>query len=117
MLFRSVADAPLGEAFVAGRGSLELQISVVERPDPVVAAWAEHADGAATALKRYNRVRLGDLKAARDAMAAVAGRERPLLTERVALTWCFISERVTRIELALPAWESAQSGRVTGMTC
>ncbi len=39
----------------------------------VVAAWAGHADGGATALKHYIRVRPGDLEAARDAIAALLG--------------------------------------------
>ena len=39
-----------------------------------VAAWAGHADGGATALKHYIRVRPGDLEAARDAIAALPGR-------------------------------------------
>jgi hypothetical protein len=43
-------------------------------PIAVVAAWAGHADGGATALKHYIRVRPGDLEAARDAIAALLGR-------------------------------------------
>jgi hypothetical protein len=42
-------------------------------PIAVVAAWAGHADGGATALKHYIRVRPGDLEAARDAIAALLG--------------------------------------------
>jgi hypothetical protein len=42
-------------------------------PIAVVAAWAGHADGGATALKHYLRVRPGDLEAARDAIAALLG--------------------------------------------
>jgi hypothetical protein len=39
----------------------------------VVAAWAGHADGGATALKHYIRTRPGDLEAARDAIGALLG--------------------------------------------
>jgi integrase len=42
-------------------------------PIAVVAAWAGHADGGATALKHYIRVRPGDLESARDAIAALLG--------------------------------------------
>jgi integrase len=42
-------------------------------PIAVVAVWAGHADGGATALKQYIRVRPGDLEAARDAIAALLG--------------------------------------------
>jgi hypothetical protein len=42
-------------------------------PIAVVAAWAGHADGGATALKHYIRVQPGDLEAARDAIAALLG--------------------------------------------
>ncbi len=36
-----LADAALGRPLVVGRGSLDLELSVVERPDPAVAAWAD----------------------------------------------------------------------------
>ena len=39
--WQPLADAPLGKPAVAGRGSLDLELSVVERPDPVVAAWVD----------------------------------------------------------------------------
>ncbi|MGO9334392.1 MAG: GNAT family N-acetyltransferase [Acidimicrobiales bacterium] len=39
--WQPLADAALGKPVVAGRGSLDLELSVVERPDPVVAAWAD----------------------------------------------------------------------------
>ena len=39
--WQPLADAALGKPMVAGRGSLDLELSVVERPDPVVAAWAD----------------------------------------------------------------------------
>ena len=39
--WRPLADAPLGKPAVAGRGSLDLELSVVERPDPVVTAWVD----------------------------------------------------------------------------
>jgi GNAT superfamily N-acetyltransferase len=39
--WRPMADAALGRSMVAGRGSLELELSVVERPDPVVSAWVD----------------------------------------------------------------------------
>ena len=39
----------------------------------IVAAWAGHADGGATALKHYIRVHPGDLEAARDAIATLLG--------------------------------------------
>jgi integrase len=42
-------------------------------PIAVVAAWAGHADGGATALKHYVRTRPGDPEAAPDAIAALLG--------------------------------------------
>lgn len=39
--WRPLADTPLGRPAVVGRGSLDLELSVVERPDPLVAAWAD----------------------------------------------------------------------------
>jgi 2'-5' RNA ligase len=36
-----MADAALGRAMVAGRGSLDLELFIVERPDPLVAAWVD----------------------------------------------------------------------------
>jgi len=42
-------------------------------PIAIVAAWAGHADGGATALKHYIRTRPGDLDAARDAIAELLG--------------------------------------------
>ena len=48
--WHALADAELGRPVVAGRGSLDLELSVVERPDPVVAAlvneqWAAYSRG------------------------------------------------------------------------
>ena len=39
--WQPLADIPLGKPAVAGRGSLDLELSVVERPDPVVTAWVD----------------------------------------------------------------------------
>jgi len=39
--WQPLADTPLGKPAVAGRGSLDLELSVVERPDPVVTAWVD----------------------------------------------------------------------------
>jgi len=39
--WQPLSDLPLGKPSVAGRGSLDLQLSVVDRADPVVAAWAD----------------------------------------------------------------------------
>ena len=52
--WQPLADAALAKPAVAGRGSLDLELSVVERPDPVVAAWADEqwAD--------YSRQRYGE---------------------------------------------------------
>jgi hypothetical protein len=33
------------------------------------------------------------------------------------LSWYFVVERVTGIEPALSAWESVQSGLLSGLTC
>ncbi|MGO9963527.1 MAG: GNAT family N-acetyltransferase [Acidimicrobiales bacterium] len=52
--WRPLADAALGRPAVAGRGSLDLELSVVERPDPVVAAWADEQ------WAQYSRQRYGD---------------------------------------------------------
>jgi hypothetical protein len=43
----------------------------------------------------------------------MTGRERPKLAGKTSLTWRFAVERVTGIEPALSAWESAPSGPVT----
>lgn len=50
--WRPLADAALGEPRIAGRGSLDLEISVVGRPDPLVTAWAE-AQWAGYSRERY----------------------------------------------------------------
>jgi ribosomal protein S18 acetylase RimI-like enzyme len=36
-----MADTALGRPLVVGRGSLDLELAIVEQPDPVVQAWAE----------------------------------------------------------------------------
>ncbi len=63
----------------ARHSALSYLLNSGQVPIAVVAAWAGHADGGATALKHYIRVRPGDLEAARDAIAAfLAGkRTRP----------------------------------------
>jgi len=50
-----MADAALGRPAVAGRGSLDLELSVLERPDPVVARWADE-QWARYREERYERV-------------------------------------------------------------
>jgi hypothetical protein len=45
-----------------------------------------------------------------------AERSRPRL-ETSSLTWAFVWERVTRIELALSAWEVQRSRLVAALTC
>jgi integrase len=57
----------------ARHSALSYLLNSGQVPIAVVAAWAGHADGGATALKRYIRVRPGDLEAARDAIAALLG--------------------------------------------
>jgi len=52
--WQPLADAALGTPVVAGRGSLDLEVSVVDRPDPVVAAWADEQ------WASYSRERYGD---------------------------------------------------------
>jgi hypothetical protein len=59
--------------FEAGRCRHGPALNSGQVPIAVVAAWAGHADGGATALKHYIRVRPGDLEAARDAIAALLG--------------------------------------------
>ena len=39
--WRPMADTALARPRVVGRGSLDLELSLVEQPDPVIAAWAE----------------------------------------------------------------------------
>jgi hypothetical protein len=53
--------------------ALSYLLNTGQVPIAIVAAWAGHADGGATALKHYIRVRPGDLEAARDAIAALLG--------------------------------------------
>jgi 2'-5' RNA ligase/predicted GNAT family N-acyltransferase len=50
----ALADAELGEARVAGRGTLDLELSVVARPDPAALAWANEQ------WANYSRQRYGD---------------------------------------------------------
>ena len=57
----------------ARHSALSYLLNSGQVPIAVVAAWAGHADGGATALKHYIRVRPGDLEAARDAIAALLG--------------------------------------------
>lgn len=52
--WQPLADAPLGKPAVAGRGSLDLQISTVDRADPLLAAWADEQ------WAQYSRERYGD---------------------------------------------------------
>ena len=52
--WQPLADAPLGKPAVAGRGSLDLQLSVVDSPDPVIAAWADEL------WAQYSRAAYGD---------------------------------------------------------
>jgi 2'-5' RNA ligase/ribosomal protein S18 acetylase RimI-like enzyme len=39
--WQPLADTPLGKPKMAGRGSLDLEISVVDRPGPDIAGWAD----------------------------------------------------------------------------
>ena len=57
----------------ARHSALSYLLNSGQVPIAVVAAWAGHADGGATALKHYIRVRPDDLEAARDAIAALLG--------------------------------------------
>jgi len=50
--WQPMADAALGRPVVAGRGSLDLELSMVERPDPAVLAWADE-QWAACSRERY----------------------------------------------------------------
>ena len=52
--WQPLADSPFGKPRVAGRGSLDLEISVVDRSDPFVAAWAEKQ------WEQYSRERYGE---------------------------------------------------------
>jgi 2'-5' RNA ligase/N-acetylglutamate synthase-like GNAT family acetyltransferase len=52
--WQPLADTALGRPVVAGRGSLDLELSVVELPDPVVAAWADEQ------WASYSRQRYGE---------------------------------------------------------
>jgi len=52
--WRPIADAPLAKPRVAGRGSLDLELSLVDRPDPVVVAWADE-QWAQYARERYGQ--------------------------------------------------------------
>jgi len=64
-----LADAALGKPRVAGRGTLDLEISVVERPDPVIAAWAEEQ------WAQYLRERYGEAVTPPTPFAVVARAE------------------------------------------
>ncbi len=52
--WQPLADAALGKPVVAGRGSLDLELSVADLPDPVVAAWADEQ------WAGYSRERYGE---------------------------------------------------------
>jgi integrase len=73
--YRMVASAGLRKItfYHARHSALSYLLNSGQVPIAVVAAWAGHADGGATALKHYIRVRPGDLEAARDAIAALLG--------------------------------------------
>jgi integrase len=73
--YRLVASAGLRKItfYHARHSALSYLLNSGQVPIAVVAAWAGHADGGATALKHYIRVRPGDLEAARDAIAALLG--------------------------------------------
>ena len=73
--YRLVAFAGLRRItfYHARHSALSYLLNSGQVPIAVVAAWAGHADGGATALKHYIRVRPGDLEAARDAIAALLG--------------------------------------------
>jgi integrase len=57
----------------ARHSTLSYLLNSGQVPVAIVAAWAGHADGGATALKHYIKVRPGDLDAARDALAKLLG--------------------------------------------
>jgi integrase len=57
----------------ARHSTLSYLLNSGQVPIAIVAAWAGHADGGATALKHYIRTRPGDLEAARDAIAEPFG--------------------------------------------
>jgi integrase len=57
----------------ARHSALSYLLNSGQVPIAIVAACAGHADGGATALKHYIRVRPGDLEAARDALAKLLG--------------------------------------------
>lgn len=57
----------------ARHSTLSYLLNSGQVPIAIVAAWAGHADGGATALKHYIRTRPGDLEAARDAIAELLG--------------------------------------------
>jgi integrase len=59
--------------YYARHSALSCLLNSGQVPIAVVAAWAGHADGGATALKHYIRVRPGDLEATRDAITALLG--------------------------------------------
>ncbi len=73
--YRLVESAKLRRItfYHARHSALSYLLNSGQVPIAVVAAWAGHADGGATALKHYIRVRPGDLEAARDAIAALLG--------------------------------------------
>jgi len=62
----AIADAALGRPAVVGRGGLELELAVVDRPDPVTLAWANEV------WARYSRAQYGDDVAATRPFAVIA---------------------------------------------
>jgi integrase len=73
--YRLVTSAGLRKItfYHARHSALSYLVNSGQVPIAIVAAWAGHADGGATALKHYIPVRPGDLEAARDAIAALLG--------------------------------------------
>lgn len=71
--WRPLADAPLGKPAVAGRGSLDLELTVFESPDPFVAAWADEQ------WERYSSERDGGVVGPIEPYAIVArSDDRPI---------------------------------------
>jgi 2'-5' RNA ligase len=97
-----MADAALGRPMVAGRGSLELELSVVGQLDPVVAAWAEREWDA------YSREHYGPEVAAFERYAIVARVEgSPVGLAEGQLTGSTL--RLGRL-IVSPSWRSQGVG-------
>jgi hypothetical protein len=80
------------------------------RPEPAASGTGRGGASAAASFQRANCTLI-----ARRPRAHARHDQGPC--SAISLTWAFVVERVTRIELALSAWEVQQSRPLAALTC